>query len=151
MSSKTTKLNMNLFAENDIVDFNDINENTTIIDNAFNWKKIGDADYYTGTQGSAISIPENFSELNVKVNINGASGANIICTLNVCKEDLYASGPQSFRAGYFLNVTKDQSGNLQVSGGCADFAISQSSINLSYAFLNGAQVTSNTTWSAYYR
>lgn len=148
MSSKTTKLNMNLFAENDVVDFNDINENTTIIDNAFNWRKIGEANYYTGTQGSAISIPENFSELNIKVNINGQ---NIICALNVCKEDLYASDTQSFRTGYFLNVTKDQSGNLQVSGGCADFAISQSSINLSYAFLNGAQVTSTTTWSVYYR
>lgn len=139
MSSKTTKLNMNLFAETDIVDFNDINENTTIIDNAFNWKKIGSENYYQGVQPSPIPIPENFSELNVKVNIGGA---NIICTLSLCKEELYANDTQSFRTGYYLSGT---------NGGCADFAISQSTINLSIAWLNGAQVTSNTTWSVYYR
>lgn len=139
MSSKTTKLNMNLFAENDVVDFNDINENTTIIDNAFNWRKIGEDNFYIGSQSSAIPIPEKFSEINIKVNI---AGANVICTMNICKEDLYPSDTQSFRTGYYLSGS---------NGGCADFNISQSSINLNIAWLNGNQVTSTTTWSVYYR
>ena len=140
-SDKTPKLGLNVFAETDIVDFGEINENSVILDNALNWRLVDpEHAYYTGSQGTAIALPSNFSEISIKVNIDKR---NIICVLNICIEEIYPADTgttQSFRTGYYLNSD---------NGGCADFGLTQSSVNLNIAWLNGGQVTSNTTWSVF--
>ena len=147
--SETTKLKLKLFEENDYVDFEDINDNSRKIDDAYNWKMLNNT-YYTGHQTNAIALPENFTELTIKVNINPSvtPSANVINKILVIREELYDNDAQQYRAGYFYN-TDSQTGRAQ--GGCASFLISKSSINLDHAYLNENVVTSNTTWTVYYR
>lgn len=137
--SVTPKIKLKLFEESDYVDFEDINDNSRKIDTAFTWSQLNNT-WYSGAQSQAIPLPENFSELSIKVNIGGQ---NIICKLFACSEELYDNHQtQSFRTGYYLNSD---------NGGCADFAICKESINLSHAWLNGesTETTAATTWTVY--
>lgn len=147
MSDVTPKLKLKTFEETDLVDFEDINDNSRKIDTAFTWKRLNN-EYYTGTQPSAIALPEDFTELSIKVNMENDQSTNIIDKIFVIRDELYDNGTQQFRAGYFYNVN---TGTGAANGGVISFNISKTTINLGHAFLNQANVTSSTKWTVYYR
>lgn len=147
-SDRTPKLGLNVFAETDIVDFGEINENSVKIDNAFAWKRLNDT-YYTGKQASAIALPEEYTELSIKVNMQNDQGTNIIDKICVIRDELYDNNrTQKFRAGYFYNIN---AGAGTANGGVVSFLICKETINLDHAYLNQENVTNDTSWSVYYR
>ena len=118
------------------------------------WKTLGDT-FQTG--GKELAFPDGASEISIKVNLyipktndtgseenNAASVSqeDIVLKLYIPVVEIYQETAQQFRTGYYLSET---------NGGSAAFSISQKSIALTNAFLNGVEVTNGTSWAVYYR
>ena len=149
MSQQTTNLQLNTWNQNDVVDFEQMNDNFEKIDNFAGkhiWKTIyntaaQNAEYFRGNV--TVSLPSDFEEISVKVNLDNLGK---ILVLRILKLEMYETTTQEFRVGYFLN---GDSG----SGGAACFNVSQQTIQLINAWVNGAtaSVTEDTYWAIHYR
>lgn len=100
------------------------------------WYRVGTSSY---TANQSVTLPSEFVELSVHVNLNGTDK---VLQLYVLNEQLYDTGVKSFSVSYF---------NSPDDYGSAKFTISKSKITLVTANINATNVLKNTTWTVWYR
>ena len=108
------------------------------------WKRL-----YANVTGSSTTVPLSdieFAELSIKVNVKNL---DVIIPMHIPRIMLVSTA-QQYRGGYWINNT-DESGGLGGNGCQVNFEISTTSLKLKDVRLNGADVTSETIYSVYYR
>lgn len=105
----------------------------TEVQKSFEWTALT-----SKTGASKVTLPSAFNELLIKVNVKSLG---IILSIPVAASELYDTS-QAFRSGWFQNGE---------NGGMVSFSVSKSSVELSAAYLNSADVASATAWVVYYR
>lgn len=100
------------------------------------WYRVGTSSY---TANQSVTLPSEFVELSVHVNLNGTDK---VLQLYVLNEQLYDTGVKSFSISYF---------NSPDDYGSAKFTISKKKITLVTANINTTNVLKNTTWTVWHR
>lgn len=90
------------------------------------------------TGATEIALPDDFSELLIKVNVKSLG---IILNIPILNIELY-DNVQAFRGGWH---------QYDINGGMISFVVSKTSIALAVAYLNEEEVTAATAWNVYYR
>lgn len=109
---------------------------TGAIDDTIEWKK-----YASGT-GATSTIIEPTAISPREFLIEASFGTYSIFGTIVIPYSCLTSTAKIYRTGYFQNAS---------NGGMVSFSCSLTSIGLALAYINGSDVTSATTWTAYYR